>query len=233
MSVSSRIIVRLTITTAVAAAVSYGWLYVKQSRVEAYLRERTLVRQAQEISSYISTSRDGSVYLDLPSKLSEAYNNPGSRYRYAVRDEAGRVVATSGRRVGPLPNFLQAQDHPIYTYRAAEENSSMLGAAVRSNIGQKALFTQVEQTVPMTQSLNAAVFNEFSMDGGWLGIPFLLAVLGISAFTIRRSLAPLDELATLATKIDPGHSTLRLPAAGIPTEILSVGQLFQQRARST
>jgi signal transduction histidine kinase len=219
MSLSSRIIVRLTITTAVAAAVSYGWLYVKQSRVEAYLRERTLVRQAQEISSFISTSRDGSVYLDLPSNLSEAYNNPASRYRYAVRDEGGRVVATSGRRVGPLPDFMQAQDHHIYTYRVAAENASMLGAAVRTNVGQKALFTQVEQTVPMTQSLNAAVFNEFFMDGGWLGIPFLLAVLGISAFTVRRSLAPLNELATLATKIDPGHSTLRLPAAGIPTEI--------------
>jgi len=220
MSLSSRIIVRLTITTAVAAAVSYGWLYLKQSHVETYLRERTLVRQAQEVSSFISTSLDGSVYLDLPSKLSEAYNNPGSRYRYAVRDEAGRVVATSGRRVGPLPDMLRAQDHHIYMYRADAENAAMLGAAVRTDIGQKVLFTQVEQTVPMTQSLHAAVFNEFFMDGGWLGIPFLLAVLGISAFTVRRSLAPLNELAILAAKIDPGHSTLRLPSVGIPQEIL-------------
>jgi len=220
MSLSSRIIVRLTITTAVAAAVSYGWLYLKQSHVEAYLRERTLVRQAQEVSSFISTSRDGSIYLDLPSKLSEAYNNPGSRYRYAVRDEAGRVVATSGRRVGPLQDFIQLQDRHIYEYRVDAENANMLGAAIRTDIGQKKFFTQVEQTVPMTQSLHAAVFNEFFMDGGWLGIPFLLAVLGISALTIRRSLAPLNELATLATKIDPGHSTLRLPSAGIPTEIL-------------
>jgi signal transduction histidine kinase len=220
MSLSSRIIVRLTITTAVAAAVSYGWLYLKQSHVEAYLRERTLVRQAQEVSSFISTSRDGSIYLDLPSKLSEAYNNPGSRYRYAVRDEAGRVVATSGRRVGPLQDFIQLQDRHIYEYRVDAENANMLGAAIRTDIGQKKFFTQVEQTVPMTQSLHAAVFNEFFMDGGWLGIPFLLAVLGISVLTIRRSLAPLNELATLATKIDPGHSTLRLPSAGIPTEIL-------------
>jgi signal transduction histidine kinase len=226
MSLSSRIIVRLTITTAVAAAVSYGWLYVKQSRVEAYLRERTLVRQAQEISSFISTSRDGSVYLDLPSNLSEAYNNPGSRYRYVVRDEAGRVVATSGRRVGPLQDFIQLRDRHIYEYRVDAENANMLGAAVRTDIGQKKFFTQVEQTVPMTQSLNASVFNEFFMDGGWLGIPFLLAVLGISAFTVRRSLAPLDELATLATKIDPGHSTLRLRAAGIPTEILPLVSSF-------
>jgi signal transduction histidine kinase len=220
MSLSSRIIVRLTVTTAVAAAVSYGWLYIKQSHVEAYLRERTLVRQAQEVSSFISTSSDGSIYLDLPSKLSEAYNNPGSRYRYAVRDEAGRIVATSGRRVGPLPDIIRIQDHHIYSYRADAENAAMLGAAVRTDIGQRVLFTQVEQTVPMTQSLNAAVFNEFFMDGGWLGIPFLLAVLGISVLTVRRSLAPLNELATLATKIDPGHSTLRLPSAGIPEEIL-------------
>ncbi len=220
MSLSSRIIVRLTITTAVAAAVAYGWLYIKQSHVAAYLRERTLVRQAQEVSSFISASPDGSIYLDLPSKLSEAYNNPGSRYRYAVRDEAGRVVATSGRRVGPLPDIIRIQDHHIYSYRADAENAAMLGAAVRTDIGQRVLFTQVEQTVPMTQSLNAAVFNEFFMDGGWLGIPFLLAVLGISVLTVRRSLAPLNELATLATKIDPGHSTLRLPSAGIPEEIL-------------
>lgn len=220
MSLSSRIIVRLTVTAAVAAAVSYGWLYLKQSRVEAYLRERTLVRQAQEVSSFISASSDGSIYLDLPSKLSEAYNNPGSRYRYAVRDEAGRVVATSGRRVGPLPDIIRIQDHHIYSYRADAENAAMLGAAVRTDIGQKVLFTQVEQTVPMTQSLHAAVFNEFFMDGGWLGIPFLLAVLGISALTIRRSLAPLNELATQAAKIDPGHSTLRLPSTGIPEEIL-------------
>jgi len=220
MSLASRIIVRLTITTAVAAAVAYGWLYLKQSRVEAYLRERTLVRQAQEVSSFISASPDGSIYLELPSKLSEAYNSPGSRYRYAVRDEAGRVVATSGRRVGPLPDIIRIQDHHIYTYRADAENAAMLGAAVRTDIGQKVLFTQVEQTVPMTQSLNAAVFNEFFMDGGWLGIPFLLAILGISVLTVRRSLAPLDALSTLAMKIDPGHSTLRLPSAGIPKEIL-------------
>ena len=172
MSLSSRIIIRMTVTTVLAAAVAYGWLYIKQSRVEAYLRERTLVLQAQEISRFISTNSDGSVYLNLPSKLLEAYNNPGSRYRYAVRDQPGKVVETSGRRVGPLPDFMESQDRHIYAYRADADHASMLGAAVRREIGQRVFFTQVEQTVPMTQSLNAAVFNEFFMDGGWLGIPF-------------------------------------------------------------
>ena len=49
------------------------------------------MRQAQEISSYhFGELLTAPIYLDLPSKLSEAYNNPGSRYRYAVRDEAGQ-----------------------------------------------------------------------------------------------------------------------------------------------
>ena len=106
MSLAKRIIIRLSITALLAGAVAYGWLYIKQSRVDTYLRELTLVRQAQEVSSFIRTSGDGSIYLDLPANLSEAYNNPGSRYRFAVRDEAGRTIATSGRRVGPLPEFL-------------------------------------------------------------------------------------------------------------------------------
>lgn len=228
MSLSSRIIIRLSVTIAVATAASYGWLYIKQSRVEFYLHQRTLVRQAQEVSSFISIAADGSVDLDLPSKLLEAYNSPGSRYRYAVRDEAGQIVATSGRRVGPLPSLMATQDRNVYEYGGDVENAKMMGAAIRTDIGQRTFFTQVEQTLPMTQSLNAAVFNEFFMDGGWLQIPLLLALLGISALTVKRSLSPLKQLATLAAKIDPGTSTLRLPSAGVPKEILPLVNSFNK-----
>lgn len=58
------------------------------------------------------------------------------------------------------------------------------------------------------------------MDGGWLGIPFLIGLLAVSIFTVRRTLAPLNRLAELASQIDPGNSTVRLPEAGIPAETL-------------
>lgn len=219
MSLSSRIIVRLTITTLVATGVAYGWLYLKQSRVDDYLRQRALVRQAQEIANFISISNDGSVDLQLPSRLLEAYNSPGSRYQYAVRDEAGMFVAASGRRVGPLPHFAENQ-HQAYEYDNDNNGTRMLGAAFQTIIGQRTFITQVEQTIPKLQSLNAAVFNEFITDGGWLGIPFLIALLGISAFTVKKSLLPLDELSVAATKINPGNSEVRLPHVGIPREIL-------------
>ena len=228
MSLSSRIIIRLTITTAIATGISYGWLYIKQSHVDAYLRQLTLVKQAREVSSYIELSPDGSVEVDLPAKLSEAYNSPGSRYRYAVRDDAGRIIVTSGRLIGPLPKLLNAEERKFYQYKADADDASILGAAVRRDLGNKSFYTQVEQTLPMTRSLNAAVFNEFFMDGGWLQIPFLLALLAVSAWTLSRSLAPLKEMAMLAAKIEPGSSTLRLPSKGIPTEILPLVSSFNK-----
>jgi signal transduction histidine kinase len=228
MSLSSRIIIRLTITTVIATGISYGWLYIKQSHVESYLRQLTLVKQAREVSSYIELNPDGSVEVELPAKLSEAYNSPDSRYRYAVRDDAGRIIVTSGRLIGPLPKLLDAEERKFYQYKTDADDASILGAAVRTDFGNQSYYTQVEQTLPMTRSLNAAVFNEFFTDGGWLQIPFLLALLAVSAWTLSRSLAPLKEMATLAAKIEPGSSTLRLPSKGIPTEILPLVTSFNK-----
>ncbi len=203
-----------------ATGVAYGWLYLKQSRVEDYLRQQALVRQAEEISNFISIGDDGSIDLRLPSRLLEAYNSPGSRFRYAMRDESGRIVATSGRAVAPLPPFTQSR-HRAYEYNNDDgAGTRMIGAAFRTAIGQRTFITQVERTVPDLQSLNAAVFNEFITDGGWLGFPFLIVLLGISAFTVKKSLAPLDALSAAAAKINPGSSQLRLPHVGIPREIL-------------
>jgi signal transduction histidine kinase len=220
MSLSTRIIVRVTITTFVAFGAYYGWLYLKQSHVEGYLSERALVRQAQEISNFISVNDNGSIDFNLPSQLLEAYNSPGSQYRYAIRDEVGRIVATSNRRAGALPEFMPSQHHHTYEYISEDAGKRLVGAAFRTTIGQRTFTTQVEQTAPELQSLSAAVFNEFIIDGGWLGIPFLAALLGITALTVKKTLAPLDELANLAAQINPGTSEVRLPHIGVPREIL-------------
>jgi len=219
MSLSRRIIVSLTFTTLFASGVAFGWLYLKQSYVEGYLRQRALVQQAQEIANCISINDNGSIDLNLPPRLQEAYNSPGSRYRYAIRDEAGRIVLTSGSSIRSLPQFMQ-EPHQSYEYKGEGSGNQLVGAALRSTIGQRIFITQVEQTVPRMKSLGASVLNEFVTDGGWLGIPFLLALLGISAFILKRSLAPLDELSAVAAKISPGSAELRLPHRGIPREIL-------------
>ena len=59
MSISHKIIIRLAVTTLVATAVAYGWLYMKAARVHDYLDQRALVQQAREISDFISVSPNG------------------------------------------------------------------------------------------------------------------------------------------------------------------------------
>src|ERR1700692_4747134 len=185
MSLAHKIIKRLMITTLLGTGVAYGWLYLKATHVQNYLEQRALVQQAREISDFISIGENGSVALNLPPRLSEAYNSVKSSYRYAVRDEAGRIVAASRRGVGPLPLLMGRQR------RGSEQGSGatrVVGAAIETTLAQRTFTTQVEQIAPRLQSINAAVFNEFVADGGWLIIVFLLGQLGISVLTVRRGL---------------------------------------------
>ena len=217
MSLAHKIITRLMITTLVGTGVAYGWLYLKATHVQNYLEQRALVRQAREISDFITVGENSEVALNLPPRLSEAYNSFKSSYRYAVRDEAGRIVAASGRGVGPLPLLLGGQR------RFYEQNSGdthIVGASIETTIDRRTFTTQVEQIAPPLRSINAAVFNEFVADGGWLIFVFLLAQLGISVFTVRRGLVPLAQLSALAGSINPGSSSIRLPQSGVPQEIL-------------
>ena len=216
MSLAHKIIKRLMITTLVGTGVAYGWLYLKAAHVQSYLEQRALVQQAREISDFIAVGADGAIALDLPPRLSEAYNSVKSSYRYAIRDEAGRIVAASGRGVGPLPLLMGS---PRRTYEQNSGDTRILGAAIETAIGQRTFTTQVEEVAPRLPSINAAVFNEFVADGGWLIVVFLLVQLGISVFTVRRGLKPLEELSALARKINPGNSDLRLPQSGVPREI--------------
>jgi two-component system sensor histidine kinase TctE len=216
-SLARKIIIRLMITTLVGTGVAYGWLYLKASHVQNYLEQRALVQQAREISDFIVIGENGTATLNLPPRLSEAYNSVKSSYRYAVRDEAGRIVAASGRGVGPVPLLLGSQRR---SYEQNDGDTHIVGAAIETTFDQRTFTTQVEQIAPRLRSINAAVFNEFVADGGWLIIVFLLGQLGISVYTVRRGLLPLEELSTLAGKITPGSSSIRLPKSGMPQEIL-------------
>src|SRR5712671_321585 len=134
MSLAYKIIQRLMITTLVGTGVAYGWLYLKASRVQNYLEQRALVQQAREISDFIAINQDGSIALNLPPRLSEAYNSVKSGYRYAVRDEAGRIVAASGRGVGPLPMLLGNQRR---TYEQGSGDTRVIGAAIETTFDQR------------------------------------------------------------------------------------------------
>ena len=81
MSLAEKIIKRLMLTTLVGTCVAYGWLYIKAVHVQTYLEQRALLQQAREISDFIAVDGAGAVALNLPPRLSEAYNSVKSGYR--------------------------------------------------------------------------------------------------------------------------------------------------------
>ena len=99
-----------------STCVAYGWLYIKAVHVQTYLEQRALLQQAREISDFIAVDGAGVVALNLPPRLSEAYNSVKSGYRYAVRDEGGRIVATSGRGIGPITLLMGERAGARRTY---------------------------------------------------------------------------------------------------------------------
>jgi signal transduction histidine kinase len=219
-SLLRRITISLSITIVLAATCTYGWLYLKSRSTEIALREETLFDQAKVIAGYLIVNSSGVVELDVPPRLAEAYTSPRASFRYAVRDERGQLLFTSGNSVAPLP-ALTKYLHELYDYDPDGPGPlHIYGAAVETIVGGKRFFTQVEQQTSDSDYLNESVFEEFLTDGMWLQIPFLLIVLGVSVFIVKRALAPLRRVSKLAESIGPANSDVRLPTADVPREVL-------------
>ena len=219
-SLLRRITISLSITIVLAATCTYGWLYLKSRSTEIALREETLFDQAKVIAGYLIVNSSGVVELDVPPRLAEAYTSPRASFRYAVRDERGQLLFTSGNSVAPLP-ALTKYLHELYDYDPDGPGPlHIYGAAVETIVGGKRFFTQVEQQTSDSDYLNESVFEEFLTDGMWLQIPFLLIVLGVSVFIIKRALGPLTRVSKLAESIGPASSDVRLPTADVPREVL-------------
>ena len=217
-SLQRRIITRLAIATVAAIVVGYGWLYLKAGATEAALRNRTLLDQAHDIARHLAVERDGTATLKLPPPLAEAYDEARGPYHYAVRDDHGRLIFSSIGQVNPL---LPTSNNQTYDYDPDGPGPlHVFGAAVQTTIGGRTFTTQVELTGSHDQYLAESATEEFLVDGGWLGIPFLVLLLTISILTVRGTLAPLERLSRLAADIAPGQTAIRLPEIDVPREVM-------------
>src|SRR5215813_8112088 len=219
-SISSRIFVRLAITTVLMSIFAYGWIYWQAQSTEIAVRQRVLLNQAKQIASYLFLDERGEPALKLPQAIADSYRSTTGSQRYAIRDQAGTILFGSGPATGPLPLFRQLTQ-AAYDYDPDGPGPlHMYGAAVKSNLKERIFFTQVEEDVLDAQYLRAAVNEEFLTEGGWLQAPFLLAWLGVSMLAVRRALAPLKQVSRVAEIIDPATADTRLPTRNVPTELV-------------
>jgi signal transduction histidine kinase len=219
-SLLRRITIGLVFTMVAASLCAFGWLYLKNEWTDSGLHKQTLLDQAYVIASYLSVSGNGSVELNLPPRLAEAYLSPQSRYHYAVRDASGQFIFDSGTAVGPLPTFSNGK-RELYDYDPDGSGPLQVsGAALRTVVNQQTFFIQVEQQADASNHLGLAAIDEFIADGDWLEILFLFVLLGVSIWIVKRAIAPLTRVSKLAETIGPNNANVRLPLDDVPLEIL-------------
>ena len=203
---------------------SFGWLYLKAKWTDITLREQTLFDQARVIAGYLRSDGNNSITLNLPPRLAEAYSGPESEYHYAVRGENGQYLFDSGTAVSALP-VLSRTRQKLYDYDPDGPGPlRVFGAALRTEVGQRTVFVQVEQKTHDPDYLRMAVVDEFITDGGWLIFPFLLVLLGGSIWIVKHALAPISQISALAESIGPTNANIRLPVDQVPVEILPLVQ---------
>lgn len=219
-SLTRRISVGLTATMLVASLCAFGWLYLKSEWADAALHKQTLFDQARVIAGYLIVDDKDNIRLNLPPRLAEAYSTPDSRYRYAVRDANGQYLFDSGMTVGPLPAFAQSH-RKFYDYDPDGAGPlRVFGAALRTVVGRRKVFVQVERQAHDPTYLGEAVFDEFITDGDWIEIIFLFVLLVVSIWIVKRAIAPIKRISALAESIGPTSANIRLPLDQVPLEIL-------------
>ena len=216
-----RISIRLMFVTIAAAIISYAWLIYEIRYAADSVAEGSLITQALEVMSSLSPS-NGSVRFSLPAELSGSTSEAEGRFRYSVRDELGNTLFQSSWPTAARDKIriLDTKNQLYQVHHQEPQRESFFGAVVRTNIGGRVLVVQVERNSRHIETLMDTILVEFFVHGGWLGIPFLLALTLISIWTIRGAIAPLNELSRQAESIGPGTTDLRLAVQGVPREIV-------------
>ena len=230
-SLVGRIVWRSLAATVLMLAVLLGLLAWRLERGAAELNEQSLSAQAAAIARHLD-SDDGRLRLDLPSRLAEAYADPGSGNHYAVLDRKGRLLLASPGVSGPLDPGLALRkdddddddddhDAPRY-FRAVEPDGGLryVGGSFPVRVGKRHYWVQVSQGAGHPDVLLEEFILEFLREVGWLLLPFVAGLILVNVLTIRRGLAPLTAVSRQAAAIGPASLHVRLSARRLPRELL-------------
>jgi signal transduction histidine kinase len=239
-SVVSRI-VALHVAAIVATSICMPLaLFLMLREAVEQLHHQALRDQAAEIERYLSTAPNGTLRLSLPPSLAEFYSQGYGRAAYAVIDGAAGVLfsslpgnrAITGARPEGRPVEFFQQDRvgviapvrpeggPVEFFRQDRYGVALYGAMVAVNFHGRPIVVQVVEDVLHRDVLIDDILAQFLTHVGWITAPILLLLLVIDVAIFRRAMQPIIAASSLAGKISPDRTELRLPEVGMPREVL-------------
>ncbi len=214
-SLVSRLAVALVAVSVLALLGASALLYVQYDAADDRVREQTLLSQARLIEHFLN--EEGGV---LPPRVAENVNRSlkTSASRFAVFDDAGRLVIGSEGVVGPLFDADDPHKRDYFVFRSPTGAEEAYGITRPVTVMGRPYWIQVVSDD--REMYIDALMEEFVSEWAWIWGPFVLLLLGVNLLVVHVALRPLRAAAASAAAIGPDSLSRRLPETGMPREIL-------------
>ena len=221
-SLQLRLAVQLAALFLLGSAAIVGVLVWRAYDTAGTLADRELSLRAADLAKYAAAAPDGTPRLALPAALREAYGAAPDADIFAIRAGDGRLVAALPEAFGSVVERWPATtDDPSYFHLPGLAGKTQdyygLGISVDSPAGPLSIW--VARAAGAT-ALVHSLLEEFVLDIAWVIPLFMLLALGVAILAIRSTLRPIREVSEIAASIGPGTTSVRLPQANLPSEIV-------------
>jgi signal transduction histidine kinase len=216
------LVVRLAALFIVGSAALVGVLVWRAYDTAGTLAERELSLRAADLAQYVAPGPDGTARLALPAVLREAYAAAPDSDIFAIRGRNGRVIAAMPEAFGAVAERWPAPtDDPSYFHLPglAGKTQDYYGLGISLDSAAGPLSIWVARAAGAT-ALVHSLLEEFVLDIAWVIPLFMLLALGVAILAIRSTLRPIREVSEIAASIGPSTTSVRLPQANLPSEIV-------------
>lgn len=183
------------------------------------LRDRSLDGQAADVARHLARGPGGAVTVDLPPALAAAYRTEHARYRYAVVDASGTLLAGSPGVEAPLAPRTASRDDRYFSTLDPSTGRRYFGASLETTGALGPFTVQVQQSAEHQDVLADTFLDELADEVLWVVVLVFAAILAVTYWTLHGALAPISEVAARARTIGPGSLDQRLPVEGLPDEV--------------
>jgi len=221
-SLQLRLVVRLAALFIVGSAALVGVLVWRAYDTAGTLAERELSLRAADLAQYVAPGPDGTARLALPAVMREAYAAAPDSDIFAIRGRDGRVIAAMPEAFGAVAERWPAPtDDPSYFHLPglAGKTQDYYGLGIGLDSAAGPLSIWVARAAGAT-ALVHSLLEEFVLDIAWVIPLFMLLALGVAILAIRSTLRPIREVSEIAASIGPSTTSVRLPQANLPSEIV-------------
>jgi signal transduction histidine kinase len=186
------------------------------------LGDDELERRAFQMAKFVTKDPDGAARLELPPRLDALYGSPARTRLLALRKIDGTLVAASDAEFANEVRRWPVAKSERQAFRLEDFGSTSQdynGITVREATVVGPLLITVAAASD-AEALAMGLTEAFMVDVAWAIPIFAAGTLAVAVLSVRRGLRPVLAVSEKAAAIGPVTTGVRLPAEGLPTELV-------------